>query len=55
MNVKTIETLIMKNKIKTSERWYPQPVEIYKAGIKIPHDSTLNKRLLSNFAYSMQY
>ena len=48
-----METLIVKNGARN--RWYPQSVETYKKSIKIPYDSDENKRLNSNFAYSMQY
>lgn len=48
-----METLIAKNEAK--KRWYPQPVDTYKHSIKIPFDTDENKRLNSNFAYSMQY
>jgi len=48
-----METLIKKN--DASKRWYPQSVEAYKSSIKIPYTSAENKRLNSNFAYSMQY
>ena len=48
-----METLITKN--GTKNRWYPQSVGSYKASIKIPYDTEENKRLNSNFAYSMQY
>lgn len=48
-----METLIAKNKIKN--RWYPQSIQTYKESIKIPFDTSENKRLKSNFAYSMQY
>lgn len=48
-----METLIAKN--EASKRWYPQSVETYKSGIKIPLNTAENKRLNSNFAYSMQY
>lgn len=48
-----METLIAKNEAR--DRWYPQSVETYKQSIKIPYNSDENKRLNSNFAYSMQY
>ena len=48
-----METLIAKNEARN--RWYPQSVEAYKQSIKIPYNSDENKRLNSNFAYSMQY
>ena len=48
-----METLIIKNDVR--QRWYPQPIDTYKMGIKIPNDTPENRRLLSNFAYSMQY
>ena len=48
-----METLIAKNEARN--RWYPQSVESYKMSIKIPYDTQENKRLNSNFAYSMQY
>ena len=48
-----METLIAKNKVKN--RWYPQSIDTYKQSIKIPYDTDENKRLNSNFAYSMQY
>ena len=48
-----MDTLILKN--DTNPRWYPQAIETYKAGIKIPYDTPENRRLNSNFAYSMQY
>ena len=48
-----METLIAKNEARN--RWYPQAVESYKMSIKIPYDTQENKRLNSNFAYSMQY
>lgn len=48
-----METLIKRNNAKN--RWYPQSVEEYKSSIKIPYNSDENRRLNSNFAYSMQY
>lgn len=39
----------------SKERWYPQLVDTYKNSIKVPYTTPENKRLLSNFAYSMQY
>jgi hypothetical protein len=48
-----VKTLILKNGAAT--RWYPQPVDTYKIGIKIPYDTPENRRLKSNFAYNMQY
>lgn len=48
-----MESLIVKNEAKN--RWYPQSVDDYKQSIKIPYDTDENKRLNSNFAYSMQY
>lgn len=48
-----METLIKKNKFQT--RWYPSSVDIYKNSINIPSDTDENKRIKSNFAYSMQY
>lgn len=48
-----METLIAKN--EASNRWYPQSVETYKSSIKISLNTAENKRLNSNFAYSMQY
>lgn len=48
-----METLIKKNNIK--RRWYPKSIDGYKQSIKIPRDTEENKRLSSNFAYSMQY
>ncbi len=48
-----METLLRKNDVR--DRWYPQSVESYKQSIKIPYNSDENKRLNSNFAYSMQY
>ncbi len=48
-----METLIEKNNVKN--RWYPQPVSKYKNAIRIPNDSDQNRRLNSNFSYSMQY
>lgn len=48
-----METLITKNDAR--QRWYPQSIDTYKTGIKIPYDTPENRRLNSNFAYSMQY
>ena len=48
-----MESLIKKN--ESTKRWYPQSVDDYKQSIKIPCDTDENKRLNSNFAYSMQY
>lgn len=48
-----METLITKNDAR--QRWYPQSIDTYKMGIKIPYDTPENRRLNSNFAYSMQY
>lgn len=48
-----METLLKKN--DAPKRWYPQSVDAYKSSIKIPFNSPENKRLNSNFAYSMQY
>ena len=48
-----METLIRKNEVPN--RWYPQSVDIYKASIKIPKNTDEEKRMISNFAYSMQY
>ena len=48
-----METLIKKN--QAQNRWYPKSVDKYKASIKIPNDTPENKRMISNFAYSMQY
>lgn len=48
-----METLIAKNEARN--RWYPQPVDLYKKSVKISCDTDENKRLRSNFAYSMQY
>lgn len=49
------ETLISSNQYPTSERWYPKPVDQYKASINIIGNDDEAKRLRSNFAYSMQY
>lgn len=49
----SMESLIAKNDARI--RWYPQPVETYKVSIKIPYNTPENRRLNSNFAYSMQY
>lgn len=48
-----MESLIAKN--NASVRWYPQSVSTYKQAISIPYDTPDNKRLNSNFAYSMHY
>lgn len=48
-----MKTLIVQNGVQN--RWYPKSVNIYKQSIKIPYDTDENKRLNSNFAYSMQY
>ena len=48
-----METLIKAN--ESRDRWYPQPIDVYKSSINIPSDTAENKRLISNFAYSMQY
>ena len=48
-----MDTLIEKNQV--TDRWYPQSIETYKLGIKIPYDTEENRRLNSNFSYSMQY
>ena len=48
-----MESLIAANNRGT--RWYPQSVDRYKSAILIPNDTAQNRRLKSNFAYSMQY
>lgn len=48
-----MKTLIAQN--EAQNRWYPKSVDTYKLSIKIPYDTDENKRLNSNFAYSMQY
>lgn len=48
-----METLIQKKQVVN--RWYPTSVDMYKASIKIPNSTPENKRMNSNFAYSMQY
>lgn len=48
-----METLITKKDAR--QRWYPQSIGTYKMGIKIPYDTPENRRLNSNFTYSMQY
>lgn len=48
-----MESLLIKSDAR--KRWYPQPIETYKMSNKIPYDTPENRRLNSNFAYSMQY
>lgn len=48
-----METLIIKN--KAPKHWYPTSVDQYKASIKISNQTPDEKRMCSNFAYSMQY
>lgn len=48
-----METLIKKN--EASNRWYPNSIDSYKASIKIPNNTSEYRRMISNFAYSMQY
>ena len=49
------KTLISKEEYRTSERWYPEPVDRYKRAINVWGDEDDAKRLRSNFAYNMQY
>ena len=39
----------------STNQWFPNRVDYYKNSIKIPQNTDEQKRLLSNFAYSMQY
>ena len=48
-----MKTLIREN--KATEKWYPQSVNMYKESIKIPYNTSEERRMNSNFAYSMQY
>ena len=43
------------NKINCKNRWYPQPIERYKGNLNILSSSPENERIISNFAYNMQY
>lgn len=47
------DTLVKKN--NAIERWYPQPVSIYKNSIIVHGEYDTTNRIRSNFAYSMQY
>lgn len=48
-----VQTLIEKNGAPI--RWYPNSIDNYKTSIKIPNTTSDYKRMISNFAYSMQY
>jgi hypothetical protein len=48
-----METLIRRK--RHPHRWYPYGIDSYKASIRVPSDTALNKRIRSNFAYSMQW
>lgn len=55
VNDKDFETLLKKNDIKTSERWYPQPVSTYQEALKLDYSIDNCNALSKNLAYSLQY
>lgn len=51
----SFETLITENRVEYNKRWHPRPVDDFKNVVKQGLLENVNKSILSNIAYNLQY